>query len=79
MQKTMFLEWRQWAKKHASENGKTAPMPNILSNKLWQRTRNPNYFGELLIYSSFTLLALHWLPIFWLAMMITIYWLPSMR
>ncbi len=29
---------------------------------LWSRTRNPNYLGELSIYLSFALFAMHWLP-----------------
>jgi steroid 5-alpha reductase family enzyme len=35
----------------------------LISNGFFQRTRNINYFGELLIYAGFGLLAMHWLPI----------------
>jgi hypothetical protein len=35
-------------------------------------------FGELLIYLSFALLAQHWLPLVWLAVMVGGYWYPSM-
>ena len=40
--------------------------------------RNINYFGELLIYLSFALLTLHWLPIVFLIMMMIIVWFPNM-
>jgi len=41
----------------------------ILQNKkglidygLFSRTRNPNYLGEILIYVSYAIISLHWLP-----------------
>jgi protein-S-isoprenylcysteine O-methyltransferase Ste14 len=34
----------------------------LITNGMFALTRNPNYLGELLIYSSFNLLAQHWLP-----------------
>jgi len=34
----------------------------LLTTGLFATTRNPNYLGEILIYSSFNLLAQHWLP-----------------
>lgn len=51
----------------------------LLSEGLWARLRNPNYFGELLIYLGFGLLALHWLPLLLLALFVAVYWLPNMR
>jgi protein-S-isoprenylcysteine O-methyltransferase Ste14 len=51
----------------------------LLTEGLWARVRNPNYFGELLIYLSFALLAMHWLPILLLAAFVMVYWLPNMR
>jgi steroid 5-alpha reductase family enzyme len=51
----------------------------LLTEGLWARVRNPNYFGELLIYLSFALLAMHWLPILLLAAFVILYWLPNMR
>lgn len=51
----------------------------LLSEGLWARLRNPNYFGELLIYLGFGLLARHWLPILLLALFVAVYWLPNMR
>lgn len=51
----------------------------LLTTGLWARVRNPNYLGELLIYLSFALLAMHWLPIVLLAAFVIVYWLPNMR
>ena len=45
----------------------------ILSN-----CRNINYFGELLIYFSFAILSMHWLPLVFLSLMMIIVWFPNM-
>ena len=37
----------------------------LVTDGLFALTRNPNYFGEILMYASFNLLAQHWLP--WVA------------
>lgn len=34
----------------------------LITTGLFAASRNPNYLGEILIYSSFNLLAQHWLP-----------------
>jgi protein-S-isoprenylcysteine O-methyltransferase Ste14 len=34
----------------------------LITDGLFALSRNPNYFGEMLIYVSFNLLAQHWLP-----------------
>lgn len=33
----------------------------LIEEGLFSRTRNPNYFGEILIYTAFAILAAHWL------------------
>jgi protein-S-isoprenylcysteine O-methyltransferase Ste14 len=34
----------------------------LIEEGLFSRTRNPNYLGEILIYVSYALMSLHWLP-----------------
>jgi protein-S-isoprenylcysteine O-methyltransferase Ste14 len=34
----------------------------LITDGFFAATRNPNYLGEILVYSSFCLLAQHWLP-----------------
>ena len=43
---------------------------HLVSGSLLARSRNMNYFGELLIYLSFALLAMHWLPLVILALFV---------
>ncbi len=51
----------------------------LITEGLWSRCRNPNYFGELLIYLGFGLLAMHWIPLAVIAAFVVFYWLPQMR
>lgn len=50
----------------------------LISNGLFKRSRNINYFGELFIYLSFALLGMHWIPILILVVFIMVVWLPNM-
>ena len=50
----------------------------LISVGMFALTRNPNYFGELLIYTGFGLLAMHWLPMLILLTWVLVYWLPRM-
>jgi protein-S-isoprenylcysteine O-methyltransferase Ste14 len=52
---------------------------NLITDGLVRRTRSINYFGELLVYGVFALLARHWLPFVILALVVAIEWLPNMR
>jgi len=36
--------------------------PGLITEGFFRRTRNPNYLGELMIYLSYAMLSLHWLP-----------------
>ena len=50
----------------------------LIDDGLFRRCRNINYFGELLIYSSFALLSMHWVPWVVLLLFIILVWVPNM-
>ena len=50
----------------------------LITDGLFSRTRNPNYLGEILIYSGFALLSMHWLPFLILAVWVFGYFLRNM-
>lgn len=51
----------------------------LVTEGFFRRTRNPNYFGELLIYLAFTSLALHPVPLAALGFVVSSVWVPNMR
>jgi steroid 5-alpha reductase family enzyme len=53
--------------------------PGLIDDGFFARSRNTNYLGELLIYLSFALLAMHWLPYAVLAAFALAVFLPNMR
>ena len=50
----------------------------LIQDGFFSRSRNLNYFGELLIYFSFTLLSRHWLPFLVLLFFIAVVYYPNM-
>jgi protein-S-isoprenylcysteine O-methyltransferase Ste14 len=54
--------------------------PGLITEGLWARCRNPNYFGELLIYAGFGLLAGRWawVPMCVLGAFLAAVWVPNM-
>ena len=52
--------------------------PNkLIQDGMFKNCRNINYFGEFLIYSSFSLLAYHWIPFLVLGVFIILVWIPN--
>ena len=51
----------------------------LITDGMFARVRNINYFGELMIYSGFGLLAMHWLPVAILSLWVLAVWFPRMR
>lgn len=51
---------------------------HLITDGLWRFSRSPNYFGELLIYGSFVIVAQHWIPLAVLVFFVVVAWLPLM-
>lgn len=41
--------------------------PGLIDDGLFDRTRNPNYLGEIAIYLAYAIMSMHWLPFLVLA------------
>lgn len=50
----------------------------LITEGFFVNSRNPNYLGEILIYTSFAMLAQHWLPFAILAGFAAILFIPNM-
>lgn len=50
----------------------------LITEGFFERCRNTNYLGEILIYSSFALLTQHWLPFLILGGFISMVFIPNM-
>jgi steroid 5-alpha reductase family enzyme len=59
----VFLHYVSDAQKYYTLQAKKV----LIQEGLFSRTRNPNYLGEILIYISYALMSLHWLPFLVLA------------
>ncbi len=50
----------------------------LITDGLLARVRSINYFGELLIYLSFPLLAMTWIAFIPITLFVATYWIPAM-
>ena len=71
----VFLHFGSDAQKHFTLRLR----PGLIEDGFFSRSRNPNYLGEILIYLSFAVLAMHWLPFLVLAGFGFGVFLPNMR
>jgi len=71
----VFLHFASDLQKHISLTLKPG---HLVTTHLWKYIRNPNYFGELMIYVSFLLISLHWVPIICFLSSFAFYWIPNM-
>ena len=71
----VFLHYGSDAQKHFT----LRYHQGLISEGFFARCRNTNYLGEILIYMSFALLAMHWLPYAVLAVFVVGVFLPNMR
>ncbi|WOD39201.1 methyltransferase family protein [Nodosilinea sp. E11] len=53
--------------------------PGLITEGFFARCRNTNYLGEILIYFSFALLAMHWLPFAIMGLFAAVVFVPNMR
>lgn len=51
----------------------------LITEGFFARCRNTNYLGEILIYLSFAMLAMHWLPFAIVGLFIAVLFVPNMR
>jgi protein-S-isoprenylcysteine O-methyltransferase Ste14 len=51
----------------------------LIEDGLFSRTRNPNYLGEIMIYVSYALMSLHWLPFLVLGCWVFGFFVRNMR
>ena len=51
---------------------------HLVMDGLFSKSRNMNYFGELMIYLSFALLSMHWISFIALLFFIITIWIPNM-
>ena len=71
----VFLHYTSDAQKHYT----LKYQPGLITEGFFARCRNTNYLGEILIYSSFALLAQHWQPWLILGTFAVAVFLPNMR
>jgi protein-S-isoprenylcysteine O-methyltransferase Ste14 len=59
----VFLHYASDAQKYYTLQLKSG----LIQDGLFGRTRNPNYLGEILIYTAYAIMSMHWLPFLVLA------------
>ena len=69
-----FLHFSSDMQKHTSLKLRPG---NLIVDGLFSKSRNINYFGELLIYISFSILSMHWVPFVVLFIFILFVWVPN--
>lgn len=62
IQKAEYIETKQLLRKHLGNDEVAKLIGNVLKTKLFKQSRNPNYFGEFLIYMSFCVMSFNPLP-----------------
>ena len=70
----VFLHFSSDMQKHTSMKLRPG---NLIVDGLFSKSRNINYFGELLIYISFSILSMHWVPFVVLFIFILFVWVPN--
>lgn len=70
----VFLHYCSDAQKHYTLKYK----PGLISEGFFARCRNTNYLGEILIYTGFAMLAMHWLPFLILGGFVAGIFIPNM-
>lgn len=63
----IFMHYVSDAQKHAILKLKKG----LIHDGIFSRTRNPNYLGEILIYSAFALMAMSWVA--WIALFVWVF------
>ena len=71
----VFLHFSSDMYKHTMLNQRPG---ELIDSGIMSSCRNINYFGELIIYISFAILSMHWLPFVVLFLMMGIVWVPNM-
>ena len=72
----VFLHFTSDMQKHTSLKLRSSA---LITEALFKKSRNMNYFGELLIYLSFASLSMHWIPFLILVIFILSVWVPNMK
>ena len=70
----VFFHFSSDMQKHTSLKLKPG---DLIVDGLFSKSRNINYFGELLIYISFAILSMHWIPFMVLFTFILLVWMPN--